>query len=569
MKIGPYEVLGELGRGGMGIVYRVRTPSGAEAALKLVPRVDPPLFSRFDRERRLMASLGEAEGFVGLLDAGHIPGSAYLLMPLVPGGTLRQRLEKGPLGIAETLSIGLQVATSLGAAHARGIVHRDVKPENVLFTAKGRALVADLGLAKHFDRSAPGASQSASMTREGTAKGTVGYMAPEQIEDAARAGPAADVFALGAVLYECLAGRAPFQGGSVLDVLARVSSGIVPPLDREDAPRWLTAVVLRALARDAGRRFQDGAELANALREGAAKEGGRARRSLLVGALALGAVAAVALAGVLLGKTLDAPPPAAAGPGARDLVAQSEERRRARDWDAAIVLASRALDLDATLAAAWASRTSAKRGKSDWDGTIADATRALELDPKLAQAWDDRASARGEKGDWDGALVDASRALEVDPGFAMAWADRGAARCAKGDWERGLSETNRAIALDPKISMAWANRGNMRVRSEDWDGAIEDLTKAIDLDPKHALDWATRSVARAKKNDWIAALSDASRAIELDAKLPNGWFYRAAARAETDDTAGAIADFRHYLELVPSGPNSEYARAMIDELGKK
>ncbi len=567
MKIGPYEVTGELGRGGMGIVYRVRVPGGGEAALKLVARVDPPLFSRFDRERRLMASLGEAEGFVGLLDAGLVPGGAFLLMPLVPGGTLRQRLEKGPLGIAETVALGNALATALGKAHARGIVHRDVKPENVLFTASRRALLADLGLAKHFDRTAPGASQSASMTKEGTAKGTVGYMAPEQLQDSASVGPAADVFALGAVLYECLAGRAPFQGGTILDVLARVSTGTVEPIDREDAPRWLISVVFRALAKDRDRRFADGAELAKALAPKVAPEvaqtTGRALR-LLLGALAVG----VAVGGVLLGRTLLAPAPPL-GPTARDLVAQADERRRARDWDGAIGFATRALEVEPKLAAAWASRGSARRGKSDWDGTISDATRALELDPGLAQAWDDRASARGEKGDWDGALVDAARALEVDPSCAMAFADRGAARCTKGDWERGLADTNRALELDPKLSRAWANRGAMRGRTEDWDGAIADLTKAIELDPGHALDWATRSAARGKKNDHVGAVSDASRAIELDPKLPIAWLYRGNARAETGDTVGAIGDFERFLELDPSGPNTDYARSMLDELGKK
>jgi serine/threonine-protein kinase len=198
VKIGPFEVLSELGRGGMGVVYRVRTPDGREAALKLLLKADRATLVHFERERRLLASLGESEGFVGLLDAGSSPEGPWLLMPFVPGGTLRKKLETGPIEIEETIALGIELAQALGRAHECGIVHRDVKPENVLFTASGRPLLADLGLAKHFDPGATGASQSVRLTVRGALKGTAGYMAPEQLEDAASVGPPADVFALGA-----------------------------------------------------------------------------------------------------------------------------------------------------------------------------------------------------------------------------------------------------------------------------------------------------------------------------------------------------------------------------------
>src|SRR5262249_18177337 len=137
VKIGPFEVLGELGRGGMGAVYRVRTPAGRDAALKVLRSADAASFGRFERERGLLASLGEKEGFVGLLEAGASADGAWLLMPLVPGGTLRERLKAGPVGIEERISLGKELAAALGHAHERGIVHRGVKPENVLFTDSG------------------------------------------------------------------------------------------------------------------------------------------------------------------------------------------------------------------------------------------------------------------------------------------------------------------------------------------------------------------------------------------------------------------------------------------------
>jgi serine/threonine-protein kinase len=329
--VGGFEILGELGRGGMGVVFRVRTQEGKEAALKLLPMVEPGKLARFERERRLLSSLGEAEGFVGLLDAGTSAEGAWLLMPLVPGGTLGKKLLAGPLTVPETVALGGKLAEALGRAHERGIVHRDIKPENVLFTSDGRPLVADLGLAKHFDRSGPGATASLSLTQRGMTKGTAGYMAPEQIQDARSAGPQSDVFALGAVLWECLAGTPAFQGASALEVFARVSEGAKEPLERTDVPSWLEETLERALATDPRVRFPDGASLARALRgQGRGLEKlpgrvGRRRSPLLVAAvLALGLVALGA--GLLLGGSLaktsappsppatNAPPPAPPAP---------------------------------------------------------------------------------------------------------------------------------------------------------------------------------------------------------------------------------------------------------------
>src|SRR5262249_563503 len=139
--------------------FRARSPQGGTVAVKLLARMDDATRARFERERRLLASFSEADGFVPLRDAGETEGPAesrrpYLVMPFVAGGTLRARLARGRLGAAEALALGRVLAAAIGKAHERGVVHRDLKPENVLFTTEGRPLVADLGLAKHFDKGA-------------------------------------------------------------------------------------------------------------------------------------------------------------------------------------------------------------------------------------------------------------------------------------------------------------------------------------------------------------------------------------------------------------------------------
>ncbi len=614
MRIGAYEVTGELGRGGMGTVYRVRARDGREAALKLLRGVDRVAFARFDRERRLLASLGEEQGFVGLLDAGTAPEGAWLLMPLVSGGTLRARLEAGPLGVEETVALGIELARSLGAAHERGIVHRDVKPENVLFTAEGRPLLSDLGLAKHFDRLAGGASQSVSLTKDGAFKGTAGYAAPEQLEDAARAGPPADVFALGAVLHECLAGSPAFPGENLVEMMARVTAGTREPIGRKDVPAWLEAALRRALERDPRARFSSGTALARALSERAAKEPARRRLAPLVvaGTIGIAAVAAFAIRGDPAKK-------------AEELVALAEEKARGADDQAAIGLLSRAIELDPERAAAWMERGRARANLRDWtaaradvnraialdpalarawgirgrvclelgdldgaiadetraieldprkpatfwmtrglvrerkgdkEGAIADETRAIELDPGLASAWLCRGLVRAERGDWDGAIADETKAVELDPRLSTGWLNRGWARGRKGDWDGQLADSTRVVELEPSNPTGWRNRGWARFQKGDWEGAIADATRAIELDPKQGIVWSNRGLARARKGDREGAIADATRAIELDPGIADSWRNRGDVRAQGGDLAGAIADLTRSLELDPSASSA-------------
>jgi hypothetical protein len=314
-RLGPYEVVDELGRGGMGVVYRAHGPDGREVAVKLLPRslARHGSLERFQREARLQARLGEADGFVPLLDTGEAPEGLYLVMPLLPGGSLRARIEAGPLSIVDAVALTRTIAAAVGRAHAQGIVHRDLKPENVLFTADEKPLVSDLGLAKHFRHDVSGASLSVALSKTGEMRGTAGYMAPEQIADAAKVGPPADVFALGAILYELLAGTPPFEGGSMLELLAKNESSSYERLAerRKDAPAWLDRLVARALRHDPAQRFADGAELARALDE----RGGKGLRApLLAGAIVV--VAGAIALGLFFSRGMPAAPtaPASASP---------------------------------------------------------------------------------------------------------------------------------------------------------------------------------------------------------------------------------------------------------------
>ena len=272
MRLGPYELLEEIGRGGGGRVHRARAPDGRPVAIKLLTARSPGAAARFLREQRMQGAFGAGEGFVPLLDAGEdAQGRPYLVLPLLEGGSLAERLTRGPLPPEEARGLGIALGRALGAAHARGVVHRDVKPSNVLFDAAGRPLLADLGLARHFTAGAPGRLESVG-SRTGDFRGTPGYVAPEQLLDAKRSGPPADVFALGVLLYEALSGHMPFAGPTLVEIALQAEAGNFTPLRRvqPDAPPWLAALVERALDPDPARRFADGEALAQALEAGGA-----------------------------------------------------------------------------------------------------------------------------------------------------------------------------------------------------------------------------------------------------------------------------------------------------------
>ncbi len=268
-RLGDYEVLSELGRGGFATVYRARGPQGETVAVKvLTERATDDAYSRFAREERLLEALGEAEGFVPILATGVSEYGPFFVMPLLPGGTLRDRLEKqGTLEYEEALQLGRALATSIGWAHERGIVHRDLKPENILFAKDGRALIADLGIAKHFKKGSTTNSVSESITEQGVFLGTAHYMAPEHMDDSKSVGPRADVFALGALLYECVIGTPPFAGRNIQETIARITKGEYRRIleVKPETPLDLAYPIGTAINTNAQLRYENGFAFAQAL----------------------------------------------------------------------------------------------------------------------------------------------------------------------------------------------------------------------------------------------------------------------------------------------------------------
>ena len=302
-RLGAYEIVSAIGAGGMGEVYRARdTKLGREVAVKVLPdhfARDPDRLARFEREARALASLNHpgAAAVYGLEQAGDIH---WIVMELVPGPTLEERLAAGPLPLAEALRLAGQIAAAVEAAHGQGIVHRDLKPSNVKITPQGRVKVLDFGLAKTLaPASSPGLPEeptaTAGPTREGTVLGTPSYMSPEQARGRG-VDKRTDIWSFGCVLYEMVTGRRAFVGQTVSDTMVAILSrepdwSALP----HGSPAALRHLLHRCLEKDVERRQRDAGDVAieidEVLKELEPRR--RAAQGRLVAIVAAGAALAV------------------------------------------------------------------------------------------------------------------------------------------------------------------------------------------------------------------------------------------------------------------------------------
>jgi TolB-like protein len=264
-RIGHYVLESRLGAGGMGEVYLARDAAlGRPAAVKLIPSGgDPQLRDRLLREAHHSARL-QHPFIATFFDGGMDDDRAWLAVEYVPGETLRTRLGRGAMPLAEVVPLGIALLEALVHAHASGVLHRDLKPENVMIRPDGHVKLLDFGLARAVEARAD-TETVAQLTGVGVAVGTVGYMPPEQLRGEA-VDARADVFALGAVLFECLAGRAAFGGGSAVERISAVLSDQRPPLPAR-VPPGLSSLVTRAIARDPESRPPSAAAFLRELRD--------------------------------------------------------------------------------------------------------------------------------------------------------------------------------------------------------------------------------------------------------------------------------------------------------------
>ena len=496
-KLAPFEIEGELGRGGMGAVLEVRY-RGRPYALKLLLDDSQRIRKRMAREARILGDL-DHPGIVSLRGAGEIGGRVFLLHDLVPGARSLSAAWGGS-SLEDRVALVAQAVDAVGYAHSCGVLHRDLKPDNVLVDQAGRVRVIDFGLATTAD-------DAGRLTQSGAWLGTIQYMAPEQFSASReRQIPAVDVWSLGVLLYEALTERVPFSGSTALELAGKIQvQDPVPPSRSNPAVSpALDAVCLKALAKDPAQRYPNARELARALQLACHAQGRRSRRRQ---GLALG-VAALALIGTLgfvLSREAAPEPISAAAPaeafpdphavlellGAEALCARARARLAEAPDD---LSAERALAVGHT-------------DLSEYELALSAAQRVLSALPEDVLALEASAGALFRMGRHDEAEAYCARAVEAAPRRAPAWVLRSLIAYERGDGQASLQAATRAVELDPDNAQALAARGIAYLDQGRTERALLDFEAALELDYNaHTL--LNRAIAKAELGQFAEAERD-------------------------------------------------------------
>ena len=469
--IGHYRILSLIGSGGMGTVYRAHdTRLDRDVALKFLP----PLSIRLDSEERLLLEARAAAALehpnvctvheIGQTDDGR----PFIAMALHEGKTLKERLREGPLPLEEAVATAVQIARGLGAAHARGIVHRDVKPGNVILGADGTVRLLDFGLAQMTDPA---------LTPSGLTPGTVAYMSPEQ----ARCEPLdarTDLWSLGVVLYEMLTGSRPFRGGSDRELLAAIVETDLEPVSklRPGLPAPLARVVERLLRKDPGDRYESAAgllaELARALPSGAVPSRPWTRLAALTAA---GTTALVSLVGIAFWLRGGEPRPVETTTGTSELSPRYQSKNLA-----AYELFLRARDPTLT------------RSDSAFRERIEYLRQAIAIDSTYAAAHAELAASYARMGDpftiaqdelLEAAEKSARKALALDDSLGTAYWVLSIVRLSESDYASAETQIRRAIAMDPTDGSFYTHLAEVYIAAERPAEALAEAQRSLEINP--------------------------------------------------------------------------------------
>ena len=568
-RVSHYEIVRLLGRGGMGEVYEaVDLDLGRKVALKFIApelAAEPEAFRRFEREARLAAALNHPH-IATLYAFEREAGRPFIAMELMSGRSLRARVSAGPMPMAEALRIARDVASALAHAHSREIIHRDVKPENLMFDLEGVAKVTDFGLAR--------AVQASRLTMTGASLGTAAYMAPESVRG--EAGKPADVFALGVMLHEMLAGSLPFKGDNPLALLYCIANHEPVPLRavRPEAAAEVEALVLRLLVKDPAGRPEAAAiagELASL--SGAAltevelrgleapaatpeqeRNAAQSSATRITEELETERVANLSLAPVPGGVL------ATAGGHARPRWLRGGRLRALVAVFVLAVAGGLAAALRHTIDVIPEAAMMNNRGLQAMKRDSLDAARgyfeaALSMSPRNAATLINLGMISLRQGDDTKAALRFNQVLRQGLGSPM---DRAVALynladidMRAGAWTSAVAGLRRSIALDNSSGNAYNNLGYALIMGGQLGEARAELDSAIARFPGFGSLYKNSGLAAFRSGDNAAALRALDRAIQLDPGLAAARGLRARVRAALGDRAGARADWQAYLGLGP------------------
>ncbi len=573
-KIGRYEIRSLLGRGGMASVYRGHDPRfGREVAVKILPPQvvdDPSLRARFEREARTIAAL-EHPAIVPVYDFGEEGGQPYLVMRLMTGGSLADRLAKGPLEAAEVARILQRISSALDEAHKQGVIHRDLKPGNILFDRYGSAYLSDFGIVRL-------AESQATLTGQ-HAIGTPGYMSPEQIQGE-EVDSRTDIYALGVMVFEMLTGRRPYSATSPAMIMVKQMTEPVPRLQdvRPDLPEDIDTVVSMTLARDRENRPATAGEVARLLlaaaaatREAAEKlaplmeaEREQATADTRVEAAP---VAPAGTAQVEAPAPLTPPAPISETPEQTEVMVPSFAGGPSQPAAAPVAPASRGRRLAIWGLVGGALGLFVLAGvvivavlllRPDDEGTGVAATVAPG---ETAIPIETQPPGSAEGGGVNPALTPTDEADDFDPFALLEEANR---LFENGQPSSALRLVDQVLEREPELADAHSLRGFiLRDGQDDFTGAIQAFGRAIAFDPDSPWHHIDRGFTQVWSGRPLAALPDAEACIEVDPGLADCYTLLGAAMRELDRFDDALAAFDRGIQLDPGNANLYLERGQL------
>ncbi len=540
---GRYLLEERVGEGAFAVVYRARdrklSRPVAVKVLREQAAASDVIRKRFLREARSVAQISHPN-VVSVHDVGEEGTKMFLVMELVEGKTLQHLFEKKPGEIRDRVELLEQVSRGLAIAHAQGVVHRDVKPANILLTAEGIPKIADFGLA-HLRGS------QTLLTASGATMGTPAYMAPEQVQGRLREiGPSTDVYALGMVLYEILTGNLAHEGNTPVELYNRIveEDPVRPRKRNPSAPGELETICLKALSKDRHRRYANATAFADDLRRWLDGEPIEARPASWIyrvrrkvakrKAIAVSlAVSIVIVAGIL---ALVLPRLQKVEQEKEEILSAQQKSEKAREQARKLVKEG-----DRTI-----------KIREQWKKTVQIYTRAIEADPEYAIAYARRGLILFQNGKLAASVEDYTEAIRLDPDNDQTYNNRGVSFYKMRDLEAAFADYTRSIGLNPSDASPYNNRGRVRSDQGDLDGAIADYTSAIRLDPEYSEAYLNRGAAKAAKRDPEGAIADLTRSIELNPRSNTAYNNRGIERYKMGNLEGAIEDYTKAIGLDPT-----------------
>jgi tetratricopeptide (TPR) repeat protein len=557
---GRYRLDELIGEGGFGQVWQgFDLKLQRRVAVKVPKRrrsVDPEQQDAFLSEARKVARLRHP-GIVSVYDVGQEDGAYFIVSELIEGTDLRKRLRARPIPVRDVAQIVAQVAGSLHHAHELDFVHRDIKPANILLDGSGAVFVTDFGIA---------VTEAELQLQGPECAGTVGYMSPEQLDgDPSRISKRTDIYSLGLVLYELLAGRFPFPAEPPVGAQDGIPQQrpVSPRSINRAVPRTLERVCLKCLARNPEGRYPTAKALADDLKHWL----DRPPWHYTAGKAFLWIGGTCGLLGLALGLMLflsrKAPeqPKEAGTPGERDdlkdtqaavgYYEQGAKLENNREDARAIEYYTEAIHKDPSMVKAYFRRGIIYEMTREYDAAIADYTKALQLDPQYADAYHHRGNAHMNKREYDEAIADFTRAIQLNPRYADAYHHRGYVHNQKREFDKAIPDFTEAVRYDPKLANAFFGRGYAHSERREFDQAIPDFTEAIRLKPQFANAYHNRGYAHSEKGEFDKAVPDLTEAIRLYPKEPNSYYRRGYVHNNRGAYDQAIPDFTEAIRLDP------------------